>query len=114
MKTRTRLLINTAVAILCGSCLAHAEGEPADTLQVMVGKSIVINSPETLKRVSVTDPNIASAMIVSPNQVLIHGQTPGSVTLMFWDDKENSRSYNLQVDADISNLRKAMQDVFPD
>src|SRR5438093_2152943 len=114
MKTRTRLLIWTAVAVLLGFSFAHAEGDEATALQVMVGKSIVVNSQNTLKRVSVTDPNIASAMIISPNQVLIHGQTPGSITLMLWDDQEHSRSYNLQVDADISNLRQAMKDVFPD
>lgn len=92
----------------------HAQTAPSDeTLQVVVGKSIVVNSPETLKRVSVTNSTIASAMIVSPNQVLIHGQTPGSVTLLLWDDQDRNRSYNLQVDVDASALRRTLQEVFP-
>src|SRR5437763_289294 len=113
MHIRTRLLI-APVLILLVSSLAHAQGDEPAMLQVMVGKSIVVNSQQMLKRVSVTDPAVASAMIVSPNQVLIHGQAPGTVTLMLWDDQEHSRSYNLQVEADISNLRQAMKDVFPD
>ncbi|MEW6130946.1 MAG: type II and III secretion system protein family protein [Acidobacteriota bacterium] len=83
------------------------------TLRVFANKSLVLRSPEPLKRVSVTDPAIASAIIVSPNQVLIHGLTPGNVTLILWDDKERTRSFDLQVQLDISGLREVFQQVFP-
>jgi pilus assembly protein CpaC len=115
MKIRIHLLISCTICVLFTAAATRAQTGGGDsTLQVMVGKSIVINSQEPLKRVSVSDPAIASPMIVSPNQVLIHGQMPGTVTLMLWDDQERSRSYDLEVDADITNLRRAMQDVFPD
>ena len=38
----------------------------ADYLRVFAGRSLVIRSPEPLKRVSVTDEQIAYAVIVSP------------------------------------------------
>jgi pilus assembly protein CpaC len=109
----TRYLAICSFFLFTSSAVNAQTGASAETLQVLVGKSIVVNSPEMLKRVSVTDASIASAMIVSPNQVLIHGQTPGSVTLLLWDDQERSRSYDLRVDADISNLRQTMQELFP-
>src|SRR5262245_27598622 len=42
-------------------------------VRVQLGKSLLITSQEELQRVAVTDPSIASAVVVSPNQVLING-----------------------------------------
>ncbi len=83
-------------------------------LRVFVGKSLLVTSPEPLQRVSVTDPEIATAVITSPNQVLIHGRVPGSVTLLIWDEQERSRAFDLQVEFDIRALRETVLQVFPD
>jgi pilus assembly protein CpaC len=113
MKQRTRLSIFCTAAVALMASIACAQDGTDTSLKVLVGKSVVVNSVETLKRVSVSDPAIATAMIVSPNQVLIHGQTPGSITLMMWDDQERSRSYDLLVDADGTNLRRMLAEAFP-
>jgi pilus assembly protein CpaC len=83
------------------------------TLRIFAGKSTVLRSPEVLKRVSITDPAIATAIIVSPNQLLIHGLLPGSVTLILWDEQERTRTFDLQVELDISGLRDSIKQVFP-
>src|SRR5262245_23508671 len=57
--------------------LALPQQAPAD-LRVQLGKSLLISSQEPLQRVSVTDPTIATAVIVSPTQILIHGLKAGS------------------------------------
>ena len=44
-----------------------------ETLRVSEGKSFVLNSNEIIKRVSVTNPLVAEAIVISPHQVLIHG-----------------------------------------
>ena len=49
-------------------------------LRVMVGKSLLINTTERLKRISVTDPSIAYAQPITPTQILVHGKTPGEVS----------------------------------
>ncbi|HET8677798.1 MAG TPA: type II and III secretion system protein family protein [Blastocatellia bacterium] len=92
--------------------ILQASEEPV-TLRVFAGKSFVLRSPDPLKRVSVTDPTIASAIIVSPNQVLVHGIVPGSVTLLLWDERERTRSFDLRVELDLSGLRETMRQVFP-
>src|SRR6266545_2894287 len=43
-----------------------AEATGAAPLRVMVGKSLLINTSEKLKRVSVTDPNVADVQVVTP------------------------------------------------
>src|SRR5215470_14147366 len=73
------------------------QSETPATLQIHVGKSLVLRSAVPLKRVSVTDPAIASAVIVNPNQVLIHGHAPGAVTLILWDEREQMRTFDLEV-----------------
>ena len=83
-------------------------------LRVMVGKSLLINTTEQLKRISITDPAIATAQVVTPTQILVHGKTPGEVSLLIWDELERSRSFDLRVDVDVSACAEEERRVFPD
>jgi pilus assembly protein CpaC len=83
-------------------------------LRVMVGKSLLINTTERLKRISVTDPGIAFAQVITPTQILVHGKTPGEVSLLIWDELERSRSFDLRVDVDVSACAEEEHRVFPD
>ena len=83
-------------------------------LRVMVGKSLLINTTERLRRISVTDPGIAYAQVVTPTQILVHGKTPGEVSLLIWDELERSRSFDLRVDVDVSACADEERRVFPD
>jgi pilus assembly protein CpaC len=83
-------------------------------LRVMVGKSLLINTTDKLKRVSVTDPDIADAIVVTPTQVLVHGRSPGEVSLLIWDEYERSRSFDLRVDVDVSAAQEEIKRIFPD
>ncbi len=86
----------------------------AAPLRVMVGKSLLINTTERLKRVSVTDPSVADALVVTPTQVLVNGLAPGEVSLLIWDELERSRSFDLRVDVDITSASEEMHRLFPD
>ena len=86
----------------------------AAPLRVMVGKSLLINTTERLKRVSVTDPTVADAIVVTPTQVLVNGLAPGEVSLLIWDELERSRSFDLRVDVDITAASEEMHRLFPD
>lgn len=80
-----------------GEKLSLATSNAPQILRVSEGKSFVLNSKESLKRVSVTNDLIASAMVVTPTQVLIHGIKPGTVTLLLWNEQEQVRAFDLQV-----------------
>ena len=83
-------------------------------LRVMVGKSLLINTTERLKRISITDPAIAFAQVITPTQILVHGRSPGEVSLLIWDELERSRSFDLRVDVDVSACAEEEHRVFPD
>ncbi len=93
---------------------AEGEGQGAAPLRVMVGKSLLINTTERLKRISVTDPNVADAIVVTPTQILVHGRAAGEVSLLIWDELERSRSFDLRVDVDVSAAAEEEKAVFPD
>jgi pilus assembly protein CpaC len=67
-----------------------------------------------LVRVSVTNPDIASAVTVTERQVLIHGQQPGSVTLLLWNEQEQVQSFDLDVQLDVANARETLARLIPE
>lgn len=99
--------------LLPGSRAMGQAGGPAP-LRVLVGKSLVVQSPEPLKRVAVSDPSVASAIVISRNQVLIHGLTPGTVSLLLWDEQERAESFDLRVEFDLATFREVLSNMFPD
>src|SRR3981189_1066527 len=86
----------------------------AAPLRVMVGKSLLINTTERLKRVSVTDPSVADALVVTPTQVLVNGLAPGEVSLLIWDELERSRSFDLRGDVHLTDASEDTHNLFPD
>lgn len=104
----------TAASPPAASTTQQAEPQSAAPLRVMVGKSLLINTTERLKRVSVTDPAVADALVVTPTQILVHGRAPGEVSLLIWDELERSRSFDLRVDVDVSAAAEEEKRVFPD
>jgi pilus assembly protein CpaC len=97
-------------AAVLGAALQEAGGQ---RLRVLVGKSLVVNSPDALRRVSVTDPEVAEAIVISERQVLIHGHRTGSVTLLLWNEEEEVQAFDLEVQLDVPTLREALRRVLP-
>src|SRR5258708_7799082 len=93
---------------------ATAASEGPAPLRVMVGKSLLINTTDRLKRVSVTDPEVADALVVTATQVLVHGRSPGEVSLLIWDEYERSRSVDLRVDVDVTAATEEIKRIFPE
>jgi len=86
-----------------------AESEPgeAETLHLLVGQSLVVNSPEPIKRLSAAQPGIIDAVEQNSNQVQISGKAPGAVSLVVWDEMGQSQEFNVYVDsADRSSMEQ--------
>ncbi len=80
----------------------------------MVNKSLLINTQEPIKRISVTDPTVADPAVLTSTQILVHGRSPGEVSLIIWDENERSRSFDLRVDVDVSACAEEEHRVFPE
>jgi pilus assembly protein CpaC len=91
-----------------------AQPQGSAPLRVMVDKSLLINTTEQIKRISVTDPSVADPTVLTPTQILVHGRAPGEVSLIIWDENERSRSFDLRVDVDVSAAADEEHRVFPE
>ena len=89
------------------------ESSEPQTLHLLVGRSLVITSPSRIKRISLADPEIAEALVVSPTQVLVNGKKPGGVSLLLWDEADQSQAFEVSVDIDVLGLSQKIHEVFP-
>src|ERR1700686_5212425 len=87
--------------------------EAPQALHLLVGRSLVITSPARIKRISLADPEIAEAIVVSPTQVLVNGKKPGGVSLLLWDEADQSQAFEVSVDIDVLGLSQKIHEVFP-
>jgi pilus assembly protein CpaC len=65
---------------------ADAQKE-ATPINVLVGQSRVINFDKPIGRFSVSNPDIAEAVLVAPDQVLVNGKAFGQVNFIAWEQK---------------------------
>ena len=113
VRARTLALVEQKTTAAVSSINLQAPQDVPTELHVLVGKSVILNSPQVLKRVSVSDPSIASAVTVSPTQVLLNGLAPGKVSLILWNEQERAMAYDLHVELDVVGLRDTISQLFP-
>lgn len=79
---------------------AQIPGSPATgarELFVTVGKSLMVDSPVPIQRVSVANGTIAEAVATSPREVLVNGKAPGETSLIIWQQGGQRILFDLEV-----------------
>jgi pilus assembly protein CpaC len=84
-----------------------------ERVELLVGRSTVIRTERPIKRVSLPKPEVADAMVTSPNEVLVHGKLPGTISLFIWGDNGDIVSYDVSVRRDLSELEQRVRQLFP-
>lgn len=69
----------------------------ASDLIVTVSKSVVLDHNTQIKRISISNGDIAEAVAVSSKEVLLNGKSQGDTTLMLWDAAGTRSSYDVHV-----------------
>jgi pilus assembly protein CpaC len=82
-------------------------------IDLMVGRSTVLNIGSPIARVSLTVPDIADAMVTSPMQLLVHGKAPGTISLFVWDKGGAIKTFEVKVRRDLSALITHLGQLFP-
>ena len=88
--------------------------QQAPTITVTVNKSLVFGLAQKARRVSVTQPEVAEVVVLSPNQLLINGKSVGTTSLIVWPESGEVINYDLIVSADVVALRNQLRALFPD
>src|SRR5437762_4262116 len=111
MAIKSRVGLFVLFIVVAGAAVLYAE-EPGN-VNLLVGRSTVIDIGTPIARVSLTSPDIADAMVTSPAQLLVHGKTPGAISMFIWDRAGAIRRYDVIVQRDLSRLGTQVDDLSP-
>src|SRR5580698_7645642 len=103
-------LVSLLLAAAVSSVLAQGGTEE---IRLTIGKSIVIDYPADIARISTSNADIVDASPVTGREVLVHGKAFGTVTLVVWSKAGQRNFYNITVEQNLEPLRKLLKDTFP-
>jgi pilus assembly protein CpaC len=92
---------------------AGASAAP-EKLMVTVGKSMIIDSPVNIQRISMANGELAEAVAVNPKEVLINGKAAGETSLVIWQQGGNRLLYDLTVRLSSNKLDAVRQQIARD
>jgi pilus assembly protein CpaC len=85
----------------------------ASVVRLRVGRSTVVDVGAAITRVSLTSADVADALVTAPNQLLLNGKTPGTISMFVWDRSGALRRYEVTVERDLSRLNEQLKQLFP-
>jgi pilus assembly protein CpaC len=121
-----RVGLQAAIAVLlpvaCLSAQTAAPGggglaaqQPIATAQqifVTAGRSTIVSTDFDITRISVTNPEVADAVVVRPREILVDGKAAGTISLIVWGTTERIQ-YDVVVEQPVSPLEQRLHQLFP-
>lgn len=93
---------------------SFAQNKEAISVNVLVGQSRVINFDRPVGRFSVSNPEIAEAILVTPDQVLVNGKAFGQVNFIAWEQSGGQfLVFDVYVRANLSLIDSQIRTLFP-
>jgi|SRR5271165_1548899 len=111
MRTRKQIGLGILLAA-AGAAVLWAQAGPEE-VRLTVGKSIVIDYPADIARISTSNPDVVDASPVTAREVLLHGKSLGTVTLVVWSKTGQRNFYNIDVEQNLEPLRQILKGTFP-
>ena len=112
-----RLAGMALAALLTTPAALHAQrvvSQPQQVITVGRGASALLVNPTPIVRMTIGDPSIADASVVSPTEAVINGKTLGTTTLLLWDSGPSPRVYSIEVTTDAPSMQRLIKSVMPD
>jgi pilus assembly protein CpaC len=114
------VLVTSLVFIFISDSSAQAPSQGAirtytpQKLNLVVGKSLVIDTPVAVKRVSLANPEIADTVVISPRQIYLIGKAVGATNMTLWGpDDRVFTIFDVAVSPDLSLLKEKLQEILP-
>jgi pilus assembly protein CpaC len=110
LRAQVATLPNTNAAAAAANAVIDT---PATPVHIVTGRSTVLEIGEPISRVSLTNPDIADAMVTSNSQLLLHGKAPGTISMFVWERAGGVRRYDISVGRDVARLAEQVKNLFP-
>jgi len=92
---------------------ANVGGMTVEDLRVTVSKSLVIDYPADISRISTSNPEIVDAVPATSREFLLHGKGHGSATVVVWAKNGLRTMYNVTVEHNLDPIKRLLKDTFP-
>jgi pilus assembly protein CpaC len=92
--------------------LPIATAPPYPQIHIVTGGSTVLNTDFAVRRIAVTNSAVADAMVVEPQEILLDGKSPGTVSLIIWGEGLRTQ-YDVVVDPPAPPLQQQIHALFP-
>lgn len=78
------------------------------------GKSVILESPMPVKRISIVDTEVADALVLTPKEVYLTGKSIGKTSLTLWVDSKIHAIFELEITPDITGIKEKIYEIFPE
>ncbi|HLI62561.1 MAG TPA: pilus assembly protein N-terminal domain-containing protein [Terriglobales bacterium] len=92
---------------------SHPGEQGPESVHIVVGHSLLIRTQNRVKRILTGNPAVIESVVTSPEEVVVTAKTPGTSSLMLWDESGQNRSLDVYADLDVSSLRSSLDETFP-
>jgi len=103
---------STSAALPAGTA-PIVEGSDARAVELLVGRSTLVEIGSPIARVSLTSAEVADALVTGQTQLLVHGKMPGSISMFVWDRAGAVKRYEIAVQRDLARLNDQVKELFP-
>ena len=80
----SRVPFAAVVVLAATAALAQAPATASRELTITEGKAVLADSPVIIERVAVSNGDLAEAIVMTPNQIMVNGKTPGETSMIVW------------------------------
>lgn len=89
--------------------------EQVTEISLYVNRSSIVQFDQPIARLSLTQPTVADAIIISRDQLLLNGKTVGSTSMVVWSKQEPEQpaAFTVNVMARVEPIVKQIQTRFP-
>ena len=89
------------------------EFKTTNVIDLKVSQSRTFKLRNKIVRTSISDPGIVEPVVVSENQMVLLGKSPGKATLVIWDDAGNNTAIDVKVSRDYNQLQATLREIDP-
>src|SRR5438067_8144787 len=82
-------------------------------LKLTVGKSVVIDYPSDIGRISTSNPDVVDAVPITAREILINAKANGQSTLVVWSKSGERSFFAVTVDQNLEPIQKLLKETFP-
>jgi pilus assembly protein CpaC len=110
-----RLPVAPLVMMLAALVLfpSGAASQSTQELRLTAGRSVVIDYPTDIGRISTSSPDVVDYIAVTTREILVHAKNHGTATVIVWSKTGQREFYNVTVEHNLEPIRKLLKGTFP-